>query len=151
MLRRLLFPAATAIMLLTGCQTSNVRTFEKLHVGMDKHQVLEAFGTPNATTRMHGRDRWMYRFYDDGIRFDKEVHFVDGMAVYAGDVWAPPAEKTAVAVDEQSAEKEKVLQADIAAHEEARKKNAELYMEYEQSARNQDTKVKYLPQFKELE
>lgn len=150
MLRSLFVPAAVTILLLTGCQSSNVRTFEKLHVGMDKHQVLEAFGTPNATTRLHGRDRWMYRFYDDGLRFDKEVHFVDGMAIYVGDAWTPPPEKTAAAVDQKVMETEKVIQADVDAREEQRKKNATLFMEYEQSARNQE-KVKYMPQFKELE
>lgn len=148
MLRRLLLPAAMLI-LLSGCQTSMLKSFDQVHAGMDKHQVLETMGSPTATTRLHGKDRWIYRFYDDKIRFEKEVHFLNGTVVHKGDSWEPAAEKTAEAADKRSAELEVAYEAEAEAREEARKANAEAYAEYERKSRNAKD-VKYMPSFIDL-
>ena len=58
-------------------------------------------------------------------------------------------ERTAALRDKANDEKEQVFQAEIQAREEARRKNAELYREYEANAHNRGGKVKYLPTFVE--
>lgn len=148
MLRRLLLPAAMLI-LLSGCQTSMLKSFDQVHAGMDKHQVLEAMGSPTATTRLHGKDRWIYRFYDDKIRFEKEVHFLNGTVVHKGDSWEPTNERTAEAADKRAAEAEATYQAEAIAREEARKSSAEAFAEYERNSRNAKD-VKYMPAFIDL-
>lgn len=148
MLRRMIIPAIAGLFL-TACQGSMVRSFESLQPGMDKHQVLESIGNPNSTTRLHGKDRWVYRFYDDGKRYDKEVHFMDGVLVFSGE-YAPAPEKAAVAVDKRVEEKETAIQAEEKARDEERRNNANLFTEYEKEARGQDNKVRYLPAFVDL-
>lgn len=146
MLQRILFViiAATA---LSACQTSMLRSFEKVHPGMDKHQVLEKLGSPNATTRFHGKDRWIYRFYDNDIRFDKEVHFLDGITVYVGDPWTPPAEQTAEAKDKRNAEIEEKV---VVEEKERVQKNREEFDQFQNAARNVD-RVRYMPEFQKLD
>lgn len=148
MLRRMIIPAIAGLVL-SACQGSMIRSFEKVHPGMDKHQVLETVGTPTSTTRLHGKDRWLYRFYDDGIRFDKEIHFLDGIVVQSGE-YNPPAEQTAATVDKKNEERETAIQAEEKAREDARRNNAALYSEYENEARGQSGKVRYLPSFVDL-
>lgn len=137
---------AASLVFFVACQTSMIRSFDKVQNGMDKHQVLQLLGTPKATTRLHGRDRWLYRFYDDGVRYDKEVHFDDELVVYSGGPWVPPPEKTAVQVDRKHEEAEVIFQAEDEAREKDRQRNAELFREYEMHSHKQD-KVEYLPEF----
>ncbi|MBX2987836.1 MAG: outer membrane protein assembly factor BamE [Bdellovibrionaceae bacterium] len=145
MFGRFIFLAAT-LLGLTACQSSMLRSFEKLHPGMDKHQVLQVMGSPDTSMRMHGKDRWIYRFYEDNIRFEKEVHFQDGAAVYVGNAWVPQAERSAIAVDQKNQE------INVAAEQEQverKKQNAVLFEQYEKQSKGQD-KVRYMPDFKEL-
>lgn len=147
-LRLLLWTAALGFAL-SGCQTSMVRQFEKVHPGMDKHQVLEAMGSPRASTRLHGKDRWIYVFYEDDIRFEKEIHFSSGVATYVGGPWTPPPEASAEARDKKVEESNAQLIAEEDARKEARRNNADLYLQYEKSVRNHD-EVKYMPDFQEI-
>ncbi len=82
-----------------GCQTSELNSWNELHPGMDKGDVLEIMGSPKASLRFHGKDRWLYRFYDQSQRYDKEVHFQDGVAVYLGDERPVPLEQSAAYID----------------------------------------------------
>lgn len=146
MLQRLILLTLMAVAL-TACQTSMLKSFEKVHPGMDKHQVLENLGSPNTSSRIHGKDRWIYRFYEDGIRFDKEIHFLEGVVIYAGETWTPPAEKSAAAVDQRNAESN----AKEDAEREARKrKSSEDYQKFQDAAKNND-KVRYMPAFKRVD
>lgn len=94
-----------AILLLTffsvGCQTNQLRAYERVQVGMDKHVVLEIMGSPIASSRWQSLDRWRYRFYQDDQLFVKEVHFKGGKAVYVGD-----EVKAATAAEEEDAHNE---------------------------------------------
>jgi len=76
-----------------------VQAFSSLKPGMDKDQVLEAIGGPRAVTRFHGKDRWFIVYYHDQNRFEKEIHFQDGKAVYIGDPYEAPPEKQAAYID----------------------------------------------------
>ena len=147
MLRALFLPLAAASLFLAACQTSQLRQYEKLHAGMDKHEVLETMGSPMTSNRMHDKDRWIYVFYDNGIRFEKEVHFMSGNVVYVGEPWTPAPEKTAISVDKKNEEINKVEDAKEEKREEARKGNANAYLEYEKEVHDQGDKVKYLPSF----
>ena len=51
-------------MVLCSCQTSQRKTFDRIQVGMDKSTVVEALGSPTATRRQKGKDRWIYEFRD---------------------------------------------------------------------------------------
>lgn len=72
-----------------GCQSSPLKDFSELKVGMEKGEVLDILGNPNHSGRFHGKDRWTYVFYDNKIRYKKEVHFDQGHVVYLGDTWTP--------------------------------------------------------------
>ncbi len=146
MLQRLIF-SFFAIFSLTSCQSSMLKSFEKVHLGMDKHQVIETLGNPNTTTRLHGKDRWIYRFYEGNIRFDKEVHFLDGIAVYSGEPWKASENKSAEAIDKKNDELNARSQAERV---ENAKQNSEAYQKFQDEARNAD-KVRYMPRFKDVE
>lgn len=146
MLQRI-FLIAISLTALSACQTSMLRSFERVEKGMDKHQVLEKLGNPNATTRMHGKDRWLYRFYDNRVRFDREVHFNDGLVVYVGESWTPPAEKTAEAKDKRNDELNQKVEVDRVEHV---RKTQEDFENFQNAARNTD-RVRYMPQFKNVD
>jgi len=77
------------VLSLTACQTSQLKQYQQLHLGMEKHDVLEIMGSPYKTGRSNDQDRWTYIFYDNQIRNEKEVHFFEGTAVYIGEKSKP--------------------------------------------------------------
>lgn len=129
---------------LSGCQTNMVKAFNKVKPGMDKDDVLHTMGSPRSSQRFHGKDRWRYVFYEDNIRYEKEVHFLEGLAVYVGDNWEPPVENSAVVVDQKNEEYNKRI--DALLKEEAMKARSE-YDEYQVQVKGTD-KVRYVPEFK---
>jgi outer membrane protein assembly factor BamE len=123
-----------------------LKQFESIKPGMEKDDVLELMGSPNQTQRVSGKDRWYYTFYDNRIRFQKEVQFVDGTAMYIGEVYQPPADQTAVAVDTRNDERNKAID------EQAKKEvieNRKAYDSYEAQTKGTD-KVRYVPQFEPI-
>jgi outer membrane protein assembly factor BamE (lipoprotein component of BamABCDE complex) len=85
------FAVLCMLVLLTGCQTPQYKSFEGARLGMDKHSVLEAAGKPRTTSRWKGKDRWTYDFVNtpDGPQ-TREIHFENGRAVYIGGKVVPP-------------------------------------------------------------
>ena len=127
----------------SSCQTNMLKQFAGIENGMDKHDVLEKMGSPTTKTRLHGKDRWFYTFYEDSVRYDKEVHFLNGRTVYFGDTWVPTAEKSAETIDKNNEELNKSLDlADAQRKEEGKK----AYLEHEKRVRFED-KVQYMPVF----
>lgn len=137
---------AVAALLLTACQTNMVKQFEQVKPGMEKDDVLDLLGSPRQTQRFHGKDRWYYVFYEDRIRFEKEVHFFEGNAIYVGNKWEPPVEQSAAAIDTRNAA------ANQATDEAIKKEEAEnraSYSGYEAEVRGED-KVRYIPQYEPI-
>ncbi|MGZ3769433.1 MAG: outer membrane protein assembly factor BamE domain-containing protein [Bdellovibrio sp.] len=130
----------------TACQTSMLRQFSSVKQGMEKAEVLDLMGSPQATQRFHGKDRWTYIFYDNKIRFEKEVHFFNGTAIYVGDIWQPEPEKSAVAMDIQIEKKNREIDEQIAKAVEQHRKE---YDAYESASKGQD-KVRYVPHFEPI-
>lgn len=132
---------------LSACQHSPVRQLEKVKNGMDKTEVLELMGTPWTTTRLHGKDRWIYVFYDNNVRVEREVHFSNGAVVYVGEAWQPEPEKQAEIRDKKNDDLNKQWV-------EEEKKNKEIrqnaYSEYEKEVKGEGKKVKYLPDYQEI-
>ena len=147
MLRLLLF--GISLLLMTACQTSPLRDFDKVQLGMDKDTVLKYMGTPKASVRLHDKDRWLYRFYDSGIRFDKEIHFLDGIVCYSGEPWQPAPEKRAVEVDKKNEEIEAQRQAIIAERERQYQENKVALEKLEKEHKGTE-KVIYVPSFEEI-
>lgn len=146
MLRYLSIPLLLMGLMLSGCQTSMQKQFSKIKPGMEKDDVLDLMGSPNQTQRFHGKDRWYYTFYDKRIRFDKEVHFFKGNAIYIGDTWEPPEDQSAVAVDNRNAVRNKAIDEEIAREEAA---NRAAYSGYESRVKGED-KVRYVPDFEPI-
>lgn len=147
-MRRILFAFLFAFAgLSTACQTSALKDWEKIKPGMEKQDVLEVMGNPSRTQRFHGKDRWTYIFYDSRIKFEKEVQFFEGNALYVGETWQPPAEKSAVVVDQKNEERNIAIDKELA-REAAEARNA--YSNYESKVRGED-KVRYIPVFKPLQ
>lgn len=146
MLRFIAIPLLGLSLLLTGCQTSMLKQFEQLKPGMEKDDVLDIMGSPSQAQRFHGKDRWRYVFYDQRIRFEKEVHFFENSAIYIGEVWQPAPENSAVVADQKNEEKNKAVDAAIA-------KDAELhrsaYTEYEAKTKGEKN-VLYVPQYEPI-
>ena len=133
-------------MFCSACQTSMVKQWESIKPGMEKNDVLALMGSPNQTQRFHGKDRWFYNFYDSQIRFQKEVQFFEGNAVYIGEVWQPAADQSAAIQDSQNLEKEKQLEIKISKDVETHRTN---YEAYEAQTKGED-KVRYLPTFEPI-
>ncbi|WP_413559490.1 outer membrane protein assembly factor BamE [Bdellovibrio sp. HCB209] len=147
MIRLLSIPIVVALALLTtACQTSMVKQFESLKPGMEKDDVLDRMGSPNQTQRVSGKDRWYYNFYDNRIRFNKEVQFVDGMAVYIGEVVQPTEDQTAVAVDTRNESRNKQIDEQM---KKEVQENRKAYEAYEAQTRGTD-KVRYVPTFEPI-
>jgi outer membrane protein assembly factor BamE len=136
------------ISMLSACQSNPKKQFESLKMGMEKTDVLEEMGTPWTTTRLHGKDRWIYVYYDDGIRYEKEVHFLNGAAVYIGDTWKPAEEKQAEVKDKKNDELEKKFEED-AKHVKEEQKNA--FTNYEKEVKGEGKKIKYMPDYIEVQ
>lgn len=146
MLRFLAIPLISLVMVLTACQTSMLRQFSQIKPGMEKDDVLDLMGSPTQAVRFHGKDRWMYVFYDDRIRFEKEVHFFEGNAVYVGDVWQPAEEHSAVALDAKNEQLNRELDAKVAQEVQSSRK---AYDDYEKKAKGEDS-VRYAPDFEPI-
>lgn len=141
----LAFTMVIGSFLLLGCQTSMLKEYQKLTPGMEKNDVLEVMGSPQRTQRFHGKDRWTYVFYDDRTRYEKEIQFFQGNAIYVGDPWQP--EVSAVEVDAKNEAANQALE------EDALKKyqdNPKAYSNYENEVRGND-KVRYVPNFKPVQ
>jgi outer membrane protein assembly factor BamE len=136
-----------ASMSLTACQTSPLRQFSDVKPGMEKSQVLDIMGTPWTTTRLHGKDRWIYVIYDNGIRTEREVHFQNGAAVYVGEAWTPEESKQAEVQDKTNEELEKQIKEESL---KIKQENKNAYSDYEKEVRGQGKKVKYIPDFEAL-
>ncbi|RYZ77609.1 MAG: outer membrane protein assembly factor BamE, partial [Proteobacteria bacterium] len=98
--------------LLSACQTNMLKEYDSLHAGMEKDDVLDKMGSPQRTQRARGKDRWTYVFYHDRIRYEKEVQFFEGTAVYVGD--APQPAESAIQADAKNEAANKAVEEDIA-------------------------------------
>lgn len=124
-----------------GCQSSPLKDYESLHAGMEKNDVLNIMGSPQRTQRFHGKDRWTYIFYDHNLRFEKEVQFFEGNAIYLGDTWEP--EVSAAQVDAKNELANKALEEDFVKKYES---NRAEYTKYESQVHGND-RVRIVPQF----
>lgn len=130
--------------LLLACQSSPLKDYQSLHPGMEKDDVLGIMGSPQRTERFHGKDRWTYVFYDNKFRYEKEVQFFEGNAVYLGDPWQP--EVSAAQVDAKNEAMNKAVE------EELVKKfinNPAEYSKYEGDIRGTG-KIRMVPQFQPI-
>lgn len=132
--------------LVTACQTSMLKQFSEVKPGMEKAEVLELMGNPQSTQRFHGKDRWTYVFYDNHIRFDKEVQFFSGNAVYVGEIWQPETEKSAAVIDAGIEKRNREIDEQIARDVEEHRRD---YDAFESKNKGGD-KVRYVPQFEPI-
>ncbi|MEN0057887.1 MAG: outer membrane protein assembly factor BamE [Bdellovibrio sp.] len=146
MLRYRAIPVILLSLLLAACQTSMLKQFEKVKAGMEKDDVLDIMGSPQRTQRFHGKDRWTYIFYDDRIRFEKEIQFFEGNAVYIGEISQPEPEQSAVAIDTSNEDRNKEIDAQLARDMEEHRR---AYDQYELKSKGAD-KVRYLPTFEPI-
>jgi outer membrane protein assembly factor BamE len=130
---------------LTACQTNMLKEYQSLHPGMEKDDVLEKMGSPQRSQRFHGKDRWTYVFYENKIRYEKEVQFFEGNAVYVGDPWQP--EVSAAQVDAKNETANKAIEEDTV---KKYQDNPKAYSNYENEVRGLD-KVRYIPDFKPVQ
>ena len=131
---------------LSGCQTNMKKAFAEIKPGMDKEQVLETIGGPRAVTRFHGKDRWFIMFYHEGVRYEREVHFTNGIADYVGDTYVAPEEKQAAVVDKKNEESNEQVYKELV---ETRSQVGQGAEEYEKKVKGMD-KVRYVPKFEDV-
>lgn len=146
MFRLMSIPIVLLALFTSACQTSMLKQFESIKPGMEKDDVLNIMGSPNQTQRVSGKDRWYYTFYDKRMRFQKEIQFVDGSAIYIGELSQPAADQTAVAVDTRNEARNKQVDEDM---KKEIQENRKAYDAYEAQTRGTD-KVRYLPQFEPI-
>lgn len=141
-MRYFLFILSSMLLLVgLGCATDQKAQFEKVKIGMEKGEVLNLLDSPQRTQRWHGMDRWTYIFYQDDQRLEKEVHFMEGKAQYAGDVYQPQV--SAEAQDQINEASNKELEAQLQAKQAETRK---AFSDYEAQSKGADT-IRYVPQF----
>ena len=143
MLSKLLMLLLGSSLFLIGCQTNTLKEFEKITPGMEKDDVLSYIGSPSTSLRLHGRDRWIYVFYTDRIRFEKEVHFFEGGVIYVGEKWEAPGDKSAYAIDQEHAKQDQDLDRQREADMENRQHSYENFVR----ATEDRERVRYMPEF----
>lgn len=146
MLRYIAIPVLLLSFALSACQTSMLKQYSKVKAGMEKDDILDIMGSPQRTQRFHGKDRWTYVFYDERIRFEKEVHFFENNAIYVGDVWQPEESLSAFAMDKANESRNIEIDAQIVKDLETHR---QAYDRYESQVRGTD-KVRYLPRFEPI-
>lgn len=148
---------------LLACQTSPLKQFQSIQPGMDKDNVLETMGSPYSNVRSKGLDKWTYVFYDNQLRYEKEIHFKSGHVTYVGDPKQP--EVTADAVEIKKSEEDKKDELESAKRKEENKRAYAEYEEqnsgssnqYSESApsssanNNKNKKVKYAPKYEPIQ
>lgn len=134
---------AFLLLSLAGCQTNMKKAFEEIKPGMDKDQVLDIIGGPRAVTRFHGKDRWFVKFYHDGLPYEREIHFSNGIADYVGETYLPPEEKQAAYVDKKNEESNEQIFKELVESRSQLGQDAEAY---ERQVKGTD-KVRFVPRF----
>ena len=124
-------------------QTNLKKAFDEIKPGMDKDQVLDTIGGPRAVTRFHGKDRWFIVFYQDGVRYEREIHFSNGIADYVGESYVAPEEKQAAYVDKKNEESNDQMFKELV---ESRNQFGQGSEEYEKRVKGTD-KIRYVPNF----
>ncbi len=130
----------------TACQTRTLKQFEQIKQGMEKDQILEIMGSPQKTSRVNSTDKWNYIFYDQENKYNKEIHFVEGISTYIGDPILPPI--TAEKQDQINEDSNKNLE-QILAQQKLEKENKSIE-QYEKSIKN-NNEILYVPQFVPIE
>lgn len=138
-----LLALAFVLISLSGCQTNLKKAFDEVKIGMDKDQVLDTIGGPRAVTRFHGKDRWFIMFYQDDVRYEREIHFSNGIADYVGESYVAPAEKQAAYVDKKNQESNDQVFKELVESKSQFGQGAE---EYEKRVKGND-KIRYVPNF----
>ena len=133
------------LFLLLGCTINQKKRFDQVQVGMDKDQVLGLLASPQRTQRWQGMDRWTYIFFEDEIKFEKEIHFLEGTAAYVGDIPKPAlsADERDKKQDEENAEYDRNYQT-------KRDENRKSYEDYGSDGSNSTT-PRYVPEFKPIQ
>lgn len=140
------FIILSALFICGACTISQKNRFEDVKVGMEKTDVLLLLDSPQISRRWHGMDRWTYIFWEDNVRYEKEVHFQDGKAAYVGETYKPElsAEERDKKNEQENLEVEKLAQS---RKEEARKS----YIQYQEETQGTDQKIRYVPEFKPVQ
>jgi outer membrane protein assembly factor BamE (lipoprotein component of BamABCDE complex) len=143
-LSRLIYLAAFFVFSV-GCQTNELKQYEKLKVGMDKADVLGIMGSPKRTERRRGVDRWNYSFYQENQLYDKEVQFQNGSATYVGELTKP--EISADDQDKMNADSNKAVEAQWAQQRIENRAQSSKYFNSEQA----DSQIRFVPQFQPVQ
>ena len=126
-----------------GCQTNQLRAFEKVKTGMDKSEVLELMGGPTGSFRRNSLDRWRYQFYNDKQLYLKEIQFKEGKVFYFGDA------VVSTGAAEQDDSKNEVSNAEVETNLKKTKEEAKQDLfKYEEKIKSE--KGKYVPQFEKI-
>jgi outer membrane protein assembly factor BamE len=67
-----------------ACQSSRLKGFDNLMLGQEKNTVLNLIGSPTYHERVKDQDRWTYIIYENDIRHEKVIYFLDGIVSYQG-------------------------------------------------------------------
>ncbi len=103
-------------LMLWGCSSAPKQHLDKIIVGMDKGEVLEAAGNPRRTFREKSRDHWVYIFYINDSKALRVVVFEGGRVIQVN----TPAAKDPWESDLESAETFEEFEAKARARQKAR-------------------------------
>jgi outer membrane protein assembly factor BamE len=85
-------------------------------------------------------------FYHAGVRYEREVHFLNGKANYVGETYVAPEEKQAAIIDKKNEEANEQVFKELVETKSQFGKGAE---EYEAKVKGMD-KVRYVPKFEDV-
>jgi outer membrane protein assembly factor BamE (lipoprotein component of BamABCDE complex) len=72
------------VLILSACASSPKANLQKLRVGMDKDEVLQAAGDPKRTFRANSEDHWIYIYFEGDEEWRRQIDFRDGKVILVG-------------------------------------------------------------------
>src|ERR1017187_10542881 len=72
----------------SSCQSVPLKSFDEIHVGMTKDEVIELVGSPKRSEYKDGKDKWAYVFYanPEANKAElKQVTFQSGHVISVGE------------------------------------------------------------------
>lgn len=135
----------TMLCLNLGCQTNELKAYDRLKVGMDKGEVIGIMGSPRRSERWQGQDRWTYEFYHQDQPYSKEIRFSEGKSTYVGEIVKP-----AVSAEEQDLKNEtenKALEAQWQQERADKRAQSSKFMNNEEVS----TQIRYVPTFRPVQ
>lgn len=99
-------------LLFVACSTPQHQRISQVRKGMDKSDVLDIIGGPNAAKRKNGKDVWIYIYYEKNEKKGKQYTFNKGHLIEIADYSFAPDLESQISDSDTFKEYEKKIKSD---------------------------------------